>query len=400
MEKVLRVAFFPDSYLEINGVAMTSKKLTEYARKMGYPFLCIHAGEKTEVTQNANFTNLSLRRSPASFNLDEGLKYDPFFNRHLKLVRREIEKFKPDVFHITGLNDVSIIGAILSHQMKIPMVGAWHTNLHEFAGRRLAKMFRFLPDKPRYSLADFAERKILDGAILYYKMPKVLLVPNDELIEILKKGTKRDVHLMIRGVDADFYSPAKRTVNDGVFRFGFVGRLRAEKNIRLLAALEKELLKAGHTNFKFLIVGDGNEREWLEKNMQNAEFTGFVEGEKLAQAYANMDVFVFPSETDTFGNVIQEANASGVPSIVTDKGGPKFIVRENETGFVAKNFDDFVRYALDLLDNSEKLSKMKKASREFALSRSWDAIFKGVYEAYEEAYAKRSPQSAENPRKK
>lgn len=394
MRKALRIAFFPDSYLEINGVAMTSKKLTGYARKMGYPFLCIHAGNETEVSTDNNFTDLSLKRSPLSFNLDEGLKYDPFFNRHLGRVRREIEKFKPDVFHITGLNDVSIIGAILSHQMQIPMVGAWHTNLHEFAGRRLERMFRFLPENRRQSIAKFAERKILDGAILYYKMPKVLLVPNEELIEILKKGTKRAVHLMIRGVEPDFYSPQKRTVSDGIFRFGFVGRLRAEKNIRLLAKLEEKLLETGRTNFKFLIVGDGNEREWLEKNMKQAEFTGFVEGENLARAYANMDVFVFPSETDTFGNVIQEANASGVPSIVTDKGGPKYIVQEGKTGYIAKNFDDFLKYSLELVDNSEKLTKMKHASREFALSRSWDAIFEGVYDAYEEAYAKRSPQKS------
>ena len=70
--------------------------------------------------------------------------------------------------------------------------------------------------------------------------------------------------------------------------------------------------------------------------MQTAELTGFLDGEDLARAYANMDVFIFPSETETFGNVVQEANAAGVPCIVTDQGGPKFIVREGETGFVAK----------------------------------------------------------------
>ena len=73
---------------------------------------------------------------------------------------------------------------------------------------------------------------------------------------------------MTRGVDTEMFSPEKRTVNDGVFRFGFVGRLRAEKNVRLLAELEKKLLEDGKTNFKFLIVGEGNEREWLEKNMK------------------------------------------------------------------------------------------------------------------------------------
>ncbi len=86
-------------------------------------------------------------------------------------------------------------------------------------------------------------------------------------------------------------------------RFGFVGRLRSEKNVRMLADLEKEFFKAGKTNFKFLIVGEGDERAFLEKNMQTAELTGFLEGEQLSEAYANMDVFVFPSETDAYGNV-------------------------------------------------------------------------------------------------
>ncbi|HEY0429158.1 MAG TPA: glycosyltransferase [Pyrinomonadaceae bacterium] len=385
MNETLRVAYFPDSFLEVNGVAMTSNRLVGFARKRGYPFLCVHAGEKTETRADGSVTFLALKRSLASFAMDEGLKYDPFFQRHAKRVRTELEKFKPDVFHITGLNDVSIVGVYLAWKMGIPLVGSWHTNLHEYAARRLRTKLGFLPEKTRFSLTEFIERKILAGALLYYRMPQVLLAPNEELIEMLEKGTRREGRLMIRGVDTELFSPDKRTVSDGVLRFGFVGRLRAEKNVRLLAEMEKKLFAAGKKNFKFLIVGQGNEREWLEKNMQAAEFTGFLEGEQLSEAYANMDVFVFPSETDAFGNVIQEANASRVPCIVTDQGGPKFIVREGETGFVAKNTDDFVRFAIELIDNPEKLLEMKKSSREFALSRSWDAVFDSVYSAYAEA---------------
>jgi phosphatidylinositol alpha 1,6-mannosyltransferase len=148
--------------------------------------------------------------------------------------------------------------------------------------------------------------------------------------------------------------------------------------------------KNGKTNFKFLIIGEGNEREWLEKNLKNAEFTGFLDGEKLAEGYANMDVFVFPSETETFGNVVQEANASGVPAIVTNQGGPKFIVRHNETGFIVENLEDFAKFTLELMDNKEKFEKMKKSSREFALSRSWDAVFESVYDAYNAAINSKS----------
>ena len=378
----LRVAYFPDSFLEVNGVAMTSNRLVSFVKKRGLPFVNVHAGPQTTVMQEGNFTSLSLKRSVASFEMDEGLHYDTFFQRHAGFVRRELEKFRPDVFHITGLNDVSILGAYLAWKMDVALVGSWHTNLHEYAARRLSARLTFLPKNTVHSLTSFLERKILDGAKLYYKMPQRLLAPNQELIDMLESGTGREADLMIRGVDTELYSPGKRTVSDGIFRFGFVGRLRAEKNVRMLADLEKRLLGAGKSNFHFLIVGEGNERPYLQENMKTAELPGFLDGEDLSEAYANMDVFVFPSDTDAYGNVVQEANASGVPCLVTDQGGPKFIVQEGETGFVARNLDDFVKYSIELIDNPEKLARMKKASLDFALTRSWDSVFESVYETY------------------
>lgn len=364
---------------------MTSNRLVGFAKRRDYPYLCIHAGKKTEAATDGSVRTVCLSRSPVSLPMDEDLKYDPFFQRHVRRIRRELLEFKPDIIHITGLNDVSIVGSYLSWKLKIPMVGSWHTNLHEFAARRLTRMFGFLPQKMLNRLTSVAERKIMDGAMLYYKMPKVVMSPNQELVELLGRGTKRASRLMTRGVDTEKFSPSKRTVNDGIIRFGFVGRLRAEKNVRLLAELEKRLLARGRDDFRFLIVGEGNEREWLEKNMTRADFTGFLDGEQLSEAYANMDVFVFPSETDAFGNVAQEANASGVPALVTDQGGPKFIVKHGESGFVAANADEFERYALELLENPEKLDEMKRRSRECAMSSSWDAVFEAVYDAYREA---------------
>ncbi|HEV7643025.1 MAG TPA: glycosyltransferase [Pyrinomonadaceae bacterium] len=384
MREDLRIAFFPDSYTEVNGVALTSNKLTDFARRKGYPFLCIHADKKTEILKNGEYTEFCLKRSRLSFSLDEDLSYDPFFNRHLSRIGKEIESFNPDVIHITGLNDVSIIGAYLAWKRQIPLLASWHTNIHEFAARRLDKMFRFLPGSTRNSLTGFAERKILAGSVLYYKMAKMVLSPNQELVDMLGTGTGRQSRLMQRGVDTNFLTPEKRTTDDGKIRLGFVGRLRAEKDVRLLAQVEKTLLDAGRSNFEFLIVGEGTEREWLSQNMKTAKFTGFLSGEDLAEAYANMDIFVFPSATDAFGNVVQEANASGVPAIVSDRGGPKFIIRHGVTGFIAESPEEFSRYSLELLDDQEKLSKMKKAAREFAHERSWDSVFEKVYAAYGE----------------
>ena len=385
MKEIPRVAYFPDSFLEVNGVAMTSKRLIGYAGKNGYPFLCIHAGKKTESYKEGTVNYLSLKRSPVAFKMDEDLAYDPLFQRHTGRVLRELIDFAPDILHITGLNDVSIVGAYLAWKMQIPLLGSWHTNLHEFAARRLMKLFGFLPSTTLQKMTGFAERKIMDGAVLYYKMPKVILSPNQELVDLLAKGTGRASYLMTRGVDTETFTPEKRTAADGKFRLGSVGRLRAEKNVRMFVELEQRLLEAGKTNFEFLIVGEGNEREYLEKNLRKAVFTGFLEGDDLAEAYANMDVFLFPSETDAFGNVAQEAHASAVPAIVTDKGGPKFIVRHGETGFVAKDLGEFTRYTTELMENPEKLHLMKRLSRESALSRSWNSVFDSVYDAYREA---------------
>lgn len=381
---MLKVAFFTDSYLEVNGVAMTSKRLEGFARRRGFPFLTVHAGPKTEITADGSVERQSLKRSPLAISMDEGLAYDPLFMRHANLIRRRLRDFRPDVLHLTGLNDVSILGAWLAHRMRIPILASWHTNLHEFSTSRLQQTLKFMPQNARKSLVGFVERKILDGAVLYYKMGKVVLAPNQELINILSKGTGRTAHLMSRGVDTELFSPAKRTARDNVFRIGFCGRLQPEKNVRLLVDLEKELIKVGKTDYEFLLVGEGGERAWLEQNLKRRRITGFIRGEQLSEAYANMDAFVFPSETDAFGNVVQEANAAGVPAIVSGVGGPKFIVRHGETGFVADNLSDYAKFTVELMNDPKKLSEMRCRAREFALSRSWDSVFEMVYRAYAE----------------
>jgi glycosyltransferase involved in cell wall biosynthesis len=98
-----------------------------------------------------------------------------------------------------------------------------------------------------------------------------------------------------------------------------------------------------------------------------------------------MDVFVFPSETDAYGNVPQEAMASGAPALVTDKGGPRHFVIDGLNGYVARGVDEFVKYSEMLMDDAELLNRLRISSREFALTRSWDSVFETVYSAYSEA---------------
>jgi glycosyltransferase involved in cell wall biosynthesis len=128
-------------------------------------------------------------------------------------------------------------------------------------------------------------------------------------------------------------------------------------------------------------VGHGDEEEMLRREMKSATFAGVLRGEALAAAYADMDVLVFPSRTDTFGNVVLESLASGVPAVVTQDGGPKFIVRDGETGFAVPD-DGFAGAIAVLAHDRERLERMRTAARADALGYSWDAVFDRVVEGY------------------
>ena len=188
---------------------------------------------------------------------------------------------------------------------------------------------------------------------------------------------------MRRGIDSVLFSPTKRDACDGIFRLGYVGRLCPEKNVRFLVDLERVLSEHGFQKYRFLIVGDGSERAWLERNLLRADFTGELHGELLAQAYANMDLFVFPSETDTHGNVVGEAMASGTPIIVTSKGGPKYQVQNGRTGFVAADERDFLSKVRFLMTNPERHRQLREACRACAMGRSWDSVLDDLLEAYQ-----------------
>jgi phosphatidylinositol alpha 1,6-mannosyltransferase len=383
MKTDLRVAFFTDSYLEVNGVAHTSRQLTAFAKRRELPFLCVHAGEETQTIDEGSLRRLELKRTKVGFALDADLRFDLLMWRHAKLALKTVREFKPDVIHITGPSDIGLLGVYVARKLKLPMVMSWHTNVHEYAKQRLTQLLPFLPDVRRFSLAGSAESLSLKLALLFYKFGKVFLAPNEELGAMIERNLNRPVFMMRRGVDTKLFSPSKRERKDGLFNIGYVGRLTPEKNVRLLAGLEKGLLQAGAKEFRFVIIGRGSEREWLEQQMQTVELPGVLKGEALARAYANLDLFIFPSHTDTFGNVVLEAQASGVPAIVSDQGGPKFIIEDGETGLVAKNEKAFLKAILSLIQQPELHQRMREAARQRACRASWESVFEQVYQAYE-----------------
>jgi phosphatidylinositol alpha 1,6-mannosyltransferase len=380
-----RVAYFPDSFHEINGVAHTSRHFEDFARRRNLPFLCVRAGDRRQpVASEGNLTTLELPRGALSIPLDKDLKFDPAWVRHIPILVRTVRAFRPDVIHITGPSELGILGASLAGCLRIPLAASWHTNVHEYAATRSHWLFDELPASSAAAGAHFIEETALRIAACLYCAAGVLFAPNLDLCLLLEERTGRRCHLMQRGIDAQLFCPNRRDrdPSDSGIVLGFVGRLSVEKNIALLAQVQKELENRGLRNFRFRIVGQGSEEAWLRQHLPRAEFTGVLRGEALARAYAGMDVFVFPSHTDTFGNVVLEALASGVPAVVTPDGGPRSLVKEGITGFIADDAD-FSAAICRIVDDPGLQANMRARGRAYALSASWDAVFEGVYAGYQ-----------------
>jgi len=380
-----RVAYFPDSFNEVNGVAHTSRHFEDFARRRNLPFLCVRAGHRTPaLIEEGSVWTLELPRGILSFVLEKDLRLDPAFFRHIPMIGDVLRRFQPDLIHITGPSEIGILGAGLAHHLRLPLAASWHTNVHEYAARRAEWLLRLLPRQQSADAGQTIENVALATAARFYSMAKVLFAPNLELCSLLERSTGRPCHRMPRGVDAELFHPSKRTreANDRTRILGFVGRLSVEKNIGLLVRIQEELDRIGVTNFRFMIVGHGGDEGWLRQRLPKAEFTGVLRGEALSAAYANMDLFVFPSHTDTFGNVVLEALASGVPTIVTPDGGPCTIVRDGETGRIVPD-DEFTEAIAGLLDDPGRLEEMRRAARAYALTATWDSVFEGVYAEYE-----------------
>jgi phosphatidylinositol alpha 1,6-mannosyltransferase len=382
--RVPRVAYFPDSFHEVNGVAHTSRNFVAYVERHELPFLCVRAGGRPQAfEESGELRTLELGRSRGSVRMEKDLDFDTLFWRHGGAIRRELERFRPDVIHITGPSELGMFGAYFAWEMGVPLAASWHTNVHEYAARRMGWLTGRMSERQGAGVERGVEAGVLWATSQFYKLAKVLFAPNEELCAMLERSTGRPCFLMQRGVDTTMFSPARRTQaeSDRDVVLGYVGRLSIEKNVALLVRVERELEAVGLGGVRFLIVGHGSEEATLRRELKKVEFAGVLRGAQLGEAYANMDVLVFPSHTDTFGNVVLEALASGVPAVVTPDGGPKFIVRDGMTGFVTGD-DGFAAAVAGLVRDRVRLEEMRRGAREYALGCSWDAVFDRVYAGY------------------
>lgn len=381
-----RVAFFPDSFHEVNGVAHTSRQLAGWAARTDKPFLCVRAGG---VRKEAAPDFLELPRGFASFALDKDLRYDLLFARHGASVLRALRQFRPDLVHITGPSELGMLGAVMARRLGLPLAASWHTNVHEYAAQRSGWALRCLPASSRPLAAARMQNAAFRAASRFYATARLLFAPNPELCRVLHAATGRPCRLMSRGIDGSLFTPARRTApppgESGTWTLGYVGRLSIEKNVALLPRIAAQLRSRGFGNVRFLVIGQGAEEQALRLALPNGFFPGVLRGEALAEAYANMDCFVFPSHTDTFGNVVLEALASGVPAVVTSDGGPAHLVRASGAGLVADD-DEFADAVIALLVGPDKHESLRREARAYAAQASWDSVFEQLYSDYEELF--------------
>jgi glycosyltransferase involved in cell wall biosynthesis len=270
----------------------------------------------------------------------------------------------------------------LGKRLGVPVVASFHTHFVSY--------FR------HYGLGRF-ERQGWALLRRFYNRCDEVYAPTVSIREELGANGIRNVELWSRGVDLCAFTPEHRSeairlqVQARTERpiLLLVSRLVKEKDLADLVAAN-DLLRSRGTPFVLALVGDGPMREELSARLPEAFFAGHRTGPELADWYASADVFVFPSTTETLGNVVLEALASGLPAVVVDRGGPRDLIAHGVNGFVARSNDpdDLARYLRLLLEDQGLRARMAEAARASAASRDWETINGGLIENYERVIAR------------
>jgi len=273
--------------------------------------------------------------------------------------------YREEITHIHAATPgpVGLTGLMAAKLLKKHFYATYHTAIPQYVGR--------LTDDPL--LEDFAWKYIS----WFYKMADMVFVPSHAFVdELLENGISREkIAIMPRGIDTERFSYKNGNGLHEGYRLLYVGRISREKNLNVLAEAFKLL---DRTDTSLTMVGDGPYRQVLQDDLRgfNVQFPGYLTGNTLVQAYHSSDLFVFPSTTDTFGNVILEAHSCGLPTITTDVGGPCENVIHGETGLVVKGNDVLaLKAGIESLLDKKKLETMGKRAREIVEHRSFEGAF-------------------------
>jgi len=367
----MRVAVVTENFLpKLDGVTRTLAMLLEHLRRRGHQAILI--GPEGSPRRYAGFRVFGARGLPLPFYPELRALAPP-----LEFGQR-LSRFRPDVLHVADPMLLGAAGIAWARRVGVPIVSSYHTNLAAYCAHY---GFPFLQEPAWFY------RKLL------HNQCETTLCPSPSTVrEVERHGFER-VSVWPRGVDSALFTPAKRSEEWRRACGGkakkiilYVGRLSYEKNLAALVDAFKALSQPG---VALVLVGDGPARVSLEQTLAGnvVAFTGYLTGDALATAYASADVFAFPSLTETFGQVVQEAMASGLPVVGFDAEGVRDLVANGETGLLALDQSPLaLTEALRRALHSDQLrATLGARAHAFAATRSWEGVMDRLIAVYDDA---------------
>lgn len=365
----MRVALITENFLpKLDGVTRTNAMLLEHLQAQEHQAIVF--GPEGSLRRYAGARVVPVPGVPLPFYPELRMLF-PRRNTGRRLAR-----FKPDIVHLADPMMLGMAGLYWAQRIAVPVVAAYHTNLAEYA--------------THYNLGAL-ERPIWSYRRFLHNQCAATLCPSPSTARMLESQGFQRVRIWPRGVDSVLFTPAQRDeerrrelgADEHTKLLLYVGRVTHEKNILILAQAYRALARA---DTRLVVVGDGPGRADLEAALRGlpVTFTGYLADEPLARTYAAADLFVFPSTTETFGQVVQEAMASGLPVVGCDAEGVCDLVQPGVTGLLARPKDaaDFTAAMRTLLDDPSRRIAMGHAARAWALTRSWTEVMESLVSLY------------------
>jgi glycosyltransferase involved in cell wall biosynthesis len=368
-------AWFTDTLEDVNGVATTIRKMTAAGAAAGKELVVVAS------RSNLQLSDIPIKNFPpiGEFELPEyelqKLSFPPILQM-LDYIQRE--RFTEIIISTPG--PVGLTALLAAKMLNLQTSGIYHTDFPQY--------IRILTED------SFLESAAWGYMHWFYGQVDTVFVNSEEYKQSwIKRGfDPAKLKILPRGLDTELFHPARRDsaffekfgASNGEVRLLYVGRISREKDLDLLADAYRRLRKE-KLPVQLFVVGHGPYSEALEKSLPEAFFTGYLRGQELAAAYASADIFVFPSTTDTFGNVILEAQASGLPVVVSDSGGPKELVADKANGLITRSHDveDFTGAIRALVTNRALRERMANSARDSVTDRSWPRAFAKFWAATE-----------------
>lgn len=374
--KKIKIAFFADTLREnMDGAVRTMYQIINRIPHDQFEFLFI-VGEKPQRQLNFKVIEIPSLRIP--FNSDYKIAIHSFWQKRLD---NELNAFRPDIIHVASPSLLGRYAIGYSEKHDIPVSSIYHTHFVSYVDFYLEK----LP-----FLIKGSKKLVVSLMQSFYNRCDLIYVPSQAMInELSDMGIlSSKMTLWQRGLDNEMFSISKKQnsywdqhIPDDKIKILFASRLVWEKNLKTLIDIYKLSMQQA-LPYQFIIAGEGYAKEKLQKEMPEALFLGELDHRALSQVYANSDYFLFPSISETYGNVVVEAMASGLPCIIAKGGGTNDFIENNKSGIICSPYkaQEFISAIQQLTLDENKRNRIIQNAQDYAQSMSWDSLVNRYFE--------------------